>query len=76
MWATQPDYKPADLAKIAIPVAIADGEHDEAIRQEHDVEMASQIPGAQLIILPGVSHFAFLQKPDEFNQAVLDFLAE
>jgi pimeloyl-ACP methyl ester carboxylesterase len=74
MWATQPDYKPEQLAKISVPVAIADGEHDEAIRQEHDVEMANAIPGAKLVILPGVSHFAFLQKPDEFNKAVLDFL--
>jgi pimeloyl-ACP methyl ester carboxylesterase len=74
MWATQPDYKPEQLAKIPVPVAIADGEHDEAIRQEHDVEMAKAIPGAKLVILPGVSHFAFLQKPDLFNQAVLDFL--
>jgi pimeloyl-ACP methyl ester carboxylesterase len=57
-----------------VPVAIADGEHDEAIRQEHDVEMANAIPGAKLVILPGVSHFAFLQKPELFNQAVLDFL--
>lgn len=75
MWATQPDYKPEQLAKIKSPVAIADGEHDEAIRQEHDVEMANAIPGAKLIILPGVSHFAFLQNPDMFNKAVLDFLA-
>jgi len=74
MWATQPDYKPEQLAKISVPVAIADGEHDEAIRQEHDVEMSKAIPGAKLVILPGVSHFAFLQKPDLFNQAVLDFL--
>lgn len=74
MWATQPDYKPEQLGKIPVPIAIADGEHDEAIRQEHNVEMADAIPGAKLVILKGVSHFAFLQKPDEFNQAVLDFL--
>jgi pimeloyl-ACP methyl ester carboxylesterase len=74
MWATQPDYKPEQLAKISVPIAIADGEHDEAIRQEHDVEMAKAIPGAKLVILPGVSHFAFLQNPDEFNKAALDFL--
>ena len=34
------------------------------------------IPGAKLDILPGVSHFAMLQKPDEFNAAVLAFLKE
>jgi len=74
MWATQPDYKPDQLAKIKSPVAIADSEHDEAIRQEHDVEMSKAIPGAKLVILPGLSHFAMLQDPAAFNRAVLDFL--
>lgn len=74
MWASQPNYTPEQLAQIKAPVAIADGEHDEAIRQEHDVEMAKMIPGAKLIILPGVSHFAMWQNPELFNQAALDFL--
>ena len=75
MWATQPNYTPEQLGKISLPVAIADGEHDEGIRQEHNLEMANAIPGSKLMILKGVSHFAFVQKPDEFNRAVLDFLA-
>ena len=74
MWATQPDYTAAQLGKIGVPVAIADGEHDEAIRQEHNKEMAAAIPGAQLVILPGVSHFGMWQDPALFNKAVLDFL--
>ncbi len=74
MWASQPNYSPDELAKITAPVAIADGEHDEAIRQEHDVEMSKAIPGATLVILPGLSHFAMLQDPKAFNQAVLEFL--
>lgn len=74
MWATQPDYKPEQLARITARVAIADGERDEAIRQEHDVEMAKAIPGTKLVILPGLSHFAMLQDPKAFNQAVLKFL--
>jgi pimeloyl-ACP methyl ester carboxylesterase len=76
MWATQPDYKPEQLATIKAPITIADGEHDEAIRQEHNKEMADLIPGAKLNILPGVSHFAFLQKPEQFNAAILAFLKE
>ena len=75
IWATQPDYKPEDLAKITAPTAIADGEHDEAIRQEHNAEMAKLIPSAKLVILPGVSHFAMWQNPELFNKAVLDFLS-
>lgn len=75
MWATQPDYKAEQLATIKSSVAVSDGEHDEAIRLEHSTEMSKEIPGSKLVILPGVSHFAFWQKPDEFNAAVLDFLA-
>jgi pimeloyl-ACP methyl ester carboxylesterase len=36
--------------------------------------MAATIPGARLVILPKVSHFAMLQNPAEFNAAVLEFL--
>jgi pimeloyl-ACP methyl ester carboxylesterase len=75
MWATQPDYKPEQLARITVPTMIADGEHDEGIKRAHTEEMAKLIPGAKLEILPGVSHFAFWQKPDEFNKSVLDFLS-
>jgi pimeloyl-ACP methyl ester carboxylesterase len=74
MWAKEPNYTAADLARIAIPVAIADGDHDEAIKREHTEYLARSIPGAKLIIFPGASHFAFLQRPDAFNAAVLEFL--
>ena len=74
MWATQPNWTAAELARIRTPVMIADGEHDEAIRRDHTEELAKQVPGAQLLILPGVSHFAMLQNPAEFNAAVLKFL--
>jgi pimeloyl-ACP methyl ester carboxylesterase len=74
MWSSQPDYTPAQLGKITLPTVIADGAHDEAIRQEHTKELAELIPDAKLLILPDVSHFAMWQNPAEFNQAVLDFL--
>ena len=74
MWASQPNWSAADLAKIKAPVMIADGEHDEAIRRDHTELIAKEVAGAQLLILPGVSHFAMLQNPAEFNAAVLAFL--
>ncbi len=74
MWATQPDCTPEQLGKIGAAVAIADGEYDEAIRQEHNQEMADAIPGAKLVILPGVSHFAMWQNPPLFNEAAIGFL--
>lgn len=74
MWDTEPNYTAADLARIHIPVAIVDGDHDEAIRREHTEYLARTIPGARLIILPGLSHFAMLQDPAAFNAAVQAFV--
>jgi pimeloyl-ACP methyl ester carboxylesterase len=74
MWATEPDYKAADLARIRTPAAIVDGDHDEAIKREHTEYLARAIPGAKLVILPGASHFAMLQRPEAFNAALLAFL--
>ncbi len=53
---------------------IADGQYDEGIKREHTEYMAATIPDAGLLILPNVSHFAFLQDPTLFNAALLDFL--
>ena len=77
MQLTQPDYTPADLAAIHGPdIEIADGDHEEFLLHRHTRYLARTIPGAKLLILPGVGHFAPLQAPDEFNRAVLDFLAQ
>ena len=75
MWSTLPDYSAAQLRSIKVRTTIADGEHDEVIKSEHTKYLAATIPGARLVILPNVSHFAMLQDPAAFNQAVLDFLA-
>lgn len=74
MWSREPRYGREQLAKIRIPVTIADGQFDEVIRPEHDIYMAGAIPGANLVILPNVSHFAMVQNPPEFADAVLAFL--
>jgi pimeloyl-ACP methyl ester carboxylesterase len=74
MWATQPSFTPAQLGRIAVPVVVADGDHDEAIKRPHTEQIAAAIPGAGLLIQPNVSHFSFLQDPEQFNADVLHFL--
>jgi len=74
MQRTQPNYTAHDLAAITVPVAIVHSEHDEFIKHEHAEYLARSIPGAALILLPGVSHFAPLQRAGQFNDAVLGFL--
>lgn len=75
MMRTQPNYSAHDLAQIHVPVAIVQSEHDEFIKPEHADYLARSIPGAELILLPGVSHFAPLQRPALFNRVMLEFCA-
>lgn len=76
MQSTQPNYTAHALAQIRVPVAIVHSEHDEFIKREHAVYLAQSIPHAELIELSGVSHFAPLQRPEQFNRAMLAFLSK
>jgi pimeloyl-ACP methyl ester carboxylesterase len=76
MQRTQPNYSAEDLARISVPVTIVQSEHDEFIKREHAEHLARSIPDANLIVLDGVSHFAPLQKPEQFNTAILEFVGE
>jgi pimeloyl-ACP methyl ester carboxylesterase len=76
MQKTQPNFSADDLAQIRVPVTIVQSEHDEFIKLEHAEYLAKSIPGAELVVLPGVSHFAPLQRPEQFNRVVLAFLGK
>ncbi|PDS80869.1 alpha/beta hydrolase [Rhizobium sp. L43] len=75
MWATQPAWTAADLAKISVPVTLAIGDHDEAVKLDHTEMMAKQIPGAKLVILKDVSHFAMLQDPAAYDGMIRGAMA-
>ena len=75
MMKTEPNYSANDLARIMVPVAIVHSEYDEFIKPEHAEYLARSISSAMLVPLPGVSHFAPLQRPDYFNRMILAFLA-
>lgn len=74
MQRTQPNYSAGDLAQIHVPVAIVQSEHDEFIKHEHAEYLVRNIPDAEFIYLPGVSHFAPLQRSDQFNSAMMGFI--
>jgi pimeloyl-ACP methyl ester carboxylesterase len=76
MQKTQPNYSANDLAQIRVPVVIVHSEHDEFIKREHAEYLARSIPNAEFIDLAGVSHFAPLQRPEQFNTAMLAFLGK
>ncbi len=55
-------------------VVVGDGDVPDVIATA-DL-LASRIAGARQVILPGVAHMLTMERPDEFNRHVLDFLAE
>jgi pimeloyl-ACP methyl ester carboxylesterase len=76
MQRTQPNYSARDLAEINVPVVIVQSEHEEFIKREHAEYLARSIPGAEFIVLNDVSHFAPLQRPEQFNTALLAFVGK
>lgn len=74
MWQNDPYFTEAELKGIHVPVMIADGEFDEAIRPEHTKALAALIPGAQLVILPKLTHEGLLEDPATFNRILTGFL--
>jgi pimeloyl-ACP methyl ester carboxylesterase len=76
MQRTQPNYSAEQLAQIRVPITIVHSEHDEFIKREHAEYLAHTIPNAEFIFLPNVSHFAPLQRPEQFNAVLLAFLEQ
>ena len=76
MQRTQPNYTPAQLAAIRVPVTVLHSEGDEFIRPEHAGYLADTIPGAKLRIMSGVTHFAPVQRPALFNAVMLEALGK
>lgn len=62
------------LQQMHVPTLIIAGELDNAEFARAAGVMESAIPGAKKVILPGCAHLPNMEKPNEFNQVVLDFL--
>ncbi|OED35152.1 hypothetical protein AB833_31435 [Chromatiales bacterium (ex Bugula neritina AB1)] len=74
MWSTDKPGGLDELAKVNVPTLVVQSEHDEAILMKHSEDIANALPGGELLVLKGVSHFASLQAPDEYNAAIRAFL--
>ncbi|HKR01218.1 MAG TPA: alpha/beta hydrolase [Pyrinomonadaceae bacterium] len=52
------------------------GDEDIIVPAENSRNLATRIPGARLRVIPGGSHTFFIEKADEFNRAVVEFISE
>jgi len=64
------------LKEIHVPTLVIIGTRDVADSQKNAELLKSQVPNCQRVDLEGAGHLVNLEKPKEFDAAVLGFLAE
>lgn len=64
----------ARLAEVRVPTLVVTGDDDRIVPSERVIELAAQIPNAELVILPACGHLPHEERPEAFLGAVADFL--
>jgi pimeloyl-ACP methyl ester carboxylesterase len=64
------------LSGLDTPVHVIGGEHDILVPVWKSKELAELIPGAQLTVLARAPHGLPMERAEEFNRLVLEFIAE
>jgi pimeloyl-ACP methyl ester carboxylesterase len=64
------------VAQIDLPTCIVVGEDDRLTPPKYSRFLQSAIKGSRLAVIPGAGHLAMMEKPQEFNKFVGDFLEE
>ena len=64
------------LAEVQVPTLLIAGDYDIPDKLALTQKLAAEMPNARQVIIPGVAHMVSMEKPDEFNRVVLDFLSQ
>jgi len=64
------------LGQIKAPTLVIIGSDDAQSLKNIADTLAAGIPGARKVVIPGASHHPPVERPNEFNKAVLSFLKE
>lgn len=72
----RPPFPPAiqRLPEIRVPTLLIRGDREVPVVMSIFKILEDQIPGVRTAIISGAGHVVNMEKPGEFNQAVLDFL--
>jgi pimeloyl-ACP methyl ester carboxylesterase len=63
-----------DWPHIKVTTCVLGGDKDTPTFAAEAKHIAETIPGAELVLLPGLGHVPHVEKPDVFNAALLKFL--
>jgi 3-oxoadipate enol-lactonase len=64
------------VSGISAPTLVITGDADVIVPHENSFNLAARIPGARLRVVEGGSHTFFIERADEFNRAVIEFIEE
>jgi 3-oxoadipate enol-lactonase len=64
----------ARVQEIKAPTLVITGDEDIIVPMQNSRNLAARIPHAELQIIKGGSHTFFIEKADEFNRAVIEFI--
>ena len=59
-----------------LPILVITGDDDRIVPTEQSLRLAAEIPNADLVVIPQCGHLPHEECPDEFMQAVQDFLGK
>lgn len=71
--ARRPDYGPV-LTAVGVPTLIVVGRDDAFTPVAEAEAMHAAVRGSRLVVVEGAGHLPNLERPEEFNQALLGFL--
>jgi pimeloyl-ACP methyl ester carboxylesterase len=66
----------ARVREINAPTLVITGDADIIVPFENSRNLASRIPQAELRVISGGSHTFFIEKAEEFNQALFEFIVK
>ena len=62
------------VERIRSKTLVVSGDQDDVVPVQNSRNLAAKIPGAKLYIIEGGGHTFFIDRADEFNQLVTDFI--
>ncbi|MFW9805715.1 MAG: alpha/beta fold hydrolase [Candidatus Thorarchaeota archaeon] len=66
----------SELKNITVPTLILQGANDFTILPKNAELLAERIPNSRLQFIEGAAHFVIIEKYEEFNNAVMNFIDE
>jgi pimeloyl-ACP methyl ester carboxylesterase len=62
------------MSEVAVPTLVITGDQDKLVPSENSRNLAAKILNAKLAMIEGAGHSVFIERAEEFNRTVIEFL--